>query len=320
MPDMTTHKRNFRHAAAAPGTGTRNFPWPLLLIAAPAAVAIWSGWVGLGGLCGFGVIHPLPGIWDTARIDTSITLPVGVEAYGACALYVWLAIRNVGDETRAFAKHSAIGALGLGCLGQVAFHLMAAAGWVRAPWPVVAGVACLPVVTVYFGASLFHRVWKDRRDSAEAYAAERDALRAELDGEKTARLAAETELAAVAAGLEAMTERAEALARKLTAVPRNRRSSPRRKPAGTAARKPAGAAAEPAAEPAPEPAAEPAAEEAISIDAEMRILQLIAEGHTPSRAGVLAGKSDSYGRAIGRKAKDLTVAAPEGTELNGARQ
>jgi hypothetical protein len=24
--------------------------WPLLLIAAPAAVAIWSGWVGLGEL------------------------------------------------------------------------------------------------------------------------------------------------------------------------------------------------------------------------------------------------------------------------------
>ena len=24
--------------------------WPLLLIASPAAVAVWSGWVGLGGL------------------------------------------------------------------------------------------------------------------------------------------------------------------------------------------------------------------------------------------------------------------------------
>ena len=35
--------------------------WPLLLIASPAAVAIWSGSLGLGGLCGFGPIHPLPG-------------------------------------------------------------------------------------------------------------------------------------------------------------------------------------------------------------------------------------------------------------------
>jgi len=36
--------------------------WPLFLIAAPAAVAIWSGWVGLGGMCGFGLVQPLPGI------------------------------------------------------------------------------------------------------------------------------------------------------------------------------------------------------------------------------------------------------------------
>src|ERR1039458_10578286 len=42
-------------APAAP----RTYPWPLLVIAAPAAVAIWSGWVGLGGMCGFGPIHPL---------------------------------------------------------------------------------------------------------------------------------------------------------------------------------------------------------------------------------------------------------------------
>jgi hypothetical protein len=31
--------------------------WPLFLIAAPAAVSIWSGWVGLGSLCGFGLVH-----------------------------------------------------------------------------------------------------------------------------------------------------------------------------------------------------------------------------------------------------------------------
>jgi hypothetical protein len=36
--------------------------WPLLVIAAPAAVSIWSGWVGLGSMCGFGEVEPLPGI------------------------------------------------------------------------------------------------------------------------------------------------------------------------------------------------------------------------------------------------------------------
>ena len=64
--------------------------WPLFLIAAPAAVAVWSGWVGLGALCGFGPVHLLPGI-SRLTINTAITLPVGVEAYGAYALGAWLA-------------------------------------------------------------------------------------------------------------------------------------------------------------------------------------------------------------------------------------
>ncbi len=62
---------------------------PLYLIALPAAVAVWSGWVGLGTLCGFGVIRPLPGIWDAAHLNTAITLPIGVEAYGSSALAAW---------------------------------------------------------------------------------------------------------------------------------------------------------------------------------------------------------------------------------------
>ena len=110
--------------------------WPLLLIASPAAVAVWSGWVGLGGLCGFGVIHPLPGIWDGLQLNTAITLPVGVEAYGAYALGAWLT-PGTPDRARAFARRSAVGALALGMLGQVVYHLLAAAGAVRAPWPVV---------------------------------------------------------------------------------------------------------------------------------------------------------------------------------------
>ena len=83
--------------------------WPLILIAAPAAVAVWSGWVGLGGLCGFGVIHPLPGIWDALRLNTAITLPVGVEAYGAYALGAWLT-PGTPERARAFARRSAVGA------------------------------------------------------------------------------------------------------------------------------------------------------------------------------------------------------------------
>lgn len=128
--------------------------WPLFLIAAPGAVAVWSGWVGLGGMCGFGLVQPLPGIvaW---HLNTAITLPVGVESYGAYALGAWLTPGS-SEAARKFARRSAIGSLGLGVLGQVAYHLLAAAHATRAPWPVVVLVSCLPVVTLGFGAALTH--------------------------------------------------------------------------------------------------------------------------------------------------------------------
>lgn len=134
--------------------------WPLYLIASPAAVAVWSGWVGLGTLCGFGMVHPLPGIADGFTINTAITLPVGVEAYGAYALRAWLT-PGVVESARRFARCSAIGSLALGMLGQVVYHLLSAAHATRAPWPVVVLVSCLPVVTLGFGAALTHLLRDD---------------------------------------------------------------------------------------------------------------------------------------------------------------
>lgn len=130
-------------------------PWPVLLLALPAFVAIWSGWVGLGGLTGFGVVHPFPGIWDHARINTAITLPIGVETYAAYALRAWL-IPGTPRAARRFAKWSAIGSLVLGAAGQIVYHLMTAAGWTAAPWPVTALVSCLPVAVLGMGAALAH--------------------------------------------------------------------------------------------------------------------------------------------------------------------
>jgi hypothetical protein len=131
--------------------------WPVLLLAAPAFVAIWSGWVGLGGLTGFGVVHPLPGIWDSLALNTAITLPIGVETYAAFALRAWLS-GNLPAGARRFAKWSAIGSLLLGALGQVAYHLMEAAGVTAAPWPITTLVACLPVAVLGMGAALAHLI------------------------------------------------------------------------------------------------------------------------------------------------------------------
>jgi hypothetical protein len=136
--------------------------WPLLVLAAPAAVAVWSGWVGIGQMTGFGQIHPLPGIWDSLHLDTPVTLPIGVEAYAAFALRVWLTSSPaVSDRTRRFARGSAIAALVLGMAGQVAYHLLAQAGITRAPWEVTTAVACLPVLVLGMGSALAHLLRSD---------------------------------------------------------------------------------------------------------------------------------------------------------------
>ena len=160
-------------------TGRLSVPhrWPLFLIGLPAGVAVWSGWVALGSMCGFGLVHPLPGIAPHVQLNTAITLPVGVEAYGAYALGAWLTVPAApGGDTgaaartaRAFAARSAIGALALGCLGQVVYHLLAAAHAARAPWPVVALVSCLPVVSLALGAALAH-LMRAAADEARAAA------------------------------------------------------------------------------------------------------------------------------------------------------
>ncbi|SCF45042.1 ABC transporter permease [Micromonospora mirobrigensis] len=129
--------------------------WPVILIALPAFVAIWSGWVGLGGLTGFGVVHPLPGIADEFSINTAITLPIGVEVYAAYALRAWLS-GLVPPRARRFAKWSAIGSLLVGALGQVAYHLLVAAGITSAPWWITTLVACLPVAVLGMAAALAH--------------------------------------------------------------------------------------------------------------------------------------------------------------------
>ncbi|MEV1156928.1 ABC transporter permease [Micromonospora chokoriensis] len=142
---------------AAPAPARSAVVWPVVLLALPAFVAIWSGWVGLGGLTGFGIVHPLPGIWDSFSINSAITLPIGVETYGAYALYVWLSGR-VPERARRFAKWSALGSLSIGALGQVAYHLLEAAGVTSAPWWITTAVACLPVAVLGMGAALAHLV------------------------------------------------------------------------------------------------------------------------------------------------------------------
>ncbi|MGC5381237.1 ABC transporter permease [Micromonospora sp. DT68] len=153
--DQVGHSPVTTDTAPVPSKARRLATWPVIFIALPAFVAIWSGWVGLGGLTGFGVVHPLPGIWDSLSINTAITLPIGVEVYAAYALRAWLSGTGSPRATR-FAKWSAIGSLLIGAAGQVAYHLLVAAGITSAPWQITTLVACLPVAVLGMAAALAH--------------------------------------------------------------------------------------------------------------------------------------------------------------------
>jgi hypothetical protein len=135
--------------------------WPLLVLAAPAAVAIWAGWVGLGTMAGFGLVHPLPGIADNVTLNSAITLPIGVEAYSAYALGTWLTGQAIPATARRFAAWSSLAALALGLIGQVTYHLLTTLGYVKAPVAVVVFVACLPVLVLGAGSTLHHLLGDD---------------------------------------------------------------------------------------------------------------------------------------------------------------
>jgi hypothetical protein len=130
--------------------------------------------VGIGTMTGFGQIHPLPGIWDSLHLNTAITLPIGVEAYAAFALRVWLASGLlVSRRTRQFAKWSAIASLLLGMAGQVAYHLLTEAGARHAPWGITTAVSCLPVLVLGMGTALTHMVRSDaHHDESDHVAAD----------------------------------------------------------------------------------------------------------------------------------------------------
>lgn len=134
----------------------------LYVIAASAGVAIWSGWVSLGEMCGYGPVRVLPGIVDHLVINAAIALPLGMEAYAAIALRVWIA-GDHSDRTRGYARISTLMSLATGAGGQVAYHLLAASHHQVAPWPIVTGVSVLPVAVLGMAAGLTHLVVADVR-------------------------------------------------------------------------------------------------------------------------------------------------------------
>ena len=66
---------------------------------------MWSGWVGLGGLCGFGIVHPLPGIADCSEEAAS---PLAAIPYALrhAAVSTWLNAGVAPPQVAEWAGHS----------------------------------------------------------------------------------------------------------------------------------------------------------------------------------------------------------------------
>ena len=143
--------------------------WPIWIIATAAAVTVWSGWVGLGSKTGFGVVHPLPGLWDDFSFNLAITLPIGMEAYASYAIWISLN-KRASDRTRLFARTSYWVALAIGAAGQVAFHVMESMDVQLAPVIVTIVVSILPVAVLGLAMTLAHMIREDEKEEDQSKA------------------------------------------------------------------------------------------------------------------------------------------------------
>jgi hypothetical protein len=130
--------------------------WPLYIISSGAVLAVWSGWVGLGTLCGFGEVQPLIGIWDGLKLNAAIALPLTMEAYGFYAMGYWFDPDEPKDVRR-YAQWTCIVAYAMGFLAQATYHVLVSWHRVHAPVPVVVLVAGVPVATICFAGGLLHK-------------------------------------------------------------------------------------------------------------------------------------------------------------------
>ena len=99
VPARTTGPAGADRSAAVPSGARTVRSWPLLVLAAPAAAEVWSGWVGIAQKTGFGLVSPLPGIWPVAapghhdhpagRRNRTLRILYGMSA--------WLPLRAFGS-------------------------------------------------------------------------------------------------------------------------------------------------------------------------------------------------------------------------------
>lgn len=149
-------------SATRPSQPAIKLPWfffaALGVMIFAAFVSTWGGWVTLGAMTGFGVVHPFPGTpWEGFSLNVSIALPFGVDAYAALTLWA-ASVLPTHHRAFRFAAWSAGAALVVGVAGQAASHLLVQFGHSVAPWWVTLIVSTIPVVVLGATSWLAHQM------------------------------------------------------------------------------------------------------------------------------------------------------------------
>jgi len=259
--------------------------------------AVFAAWAVLVGMGGTSVTYNVYHAVHHGSMNLGLALLYGIAPVFAAALLSHIVAEHDGGRfLQAVTFAVMLGAMTLSIGATAAVVKPAAGPWMQWLFGAVLDAAALVALRV---------ILSGRKRQAEATAAMEAAGRTVAEAERIADEAAgsvaEAEQRAVAAEAELTAAKAALQAERERRVPgRNRRRSSARKPAATSARN---RAPEPDPEVSPEPAGSSAPEDVPDLDAEARILALIDQGHSASQAGILAGKSDSYGRQVARLKK-----------------
>jgi hypothetical protein len=179
MPTAPAHAKPARRDSLLP---------VLVLILAGGLLEVWASWLQIGAVSGFPHLGP---------VTTGWILPVTAEAYWGSALWAWL-VDPAGPKSRLFAMWSAAAVFALSLAGQESDHLMAFAHRTVPPVGAAMLLTALPLTAVAMGAILIHLRQVDRAEATEAdamtaAAAELAALRVQLEVQRAAVSAAQSE-------------------------------------------------------------------------------------------------------------------------------
>jgi hypothetical protein len=246
-----------------------------------AKVAAWSVLVTMGGT------SVTLNIWDATH--AAHLYPLLAVLKGLAPVLAAMLLSEAGAR---FDGGKAFRCVAFGIMaGAMVLSASAVATVLRSSYPAgLLGLIMSWLFGIVLDAAALTGLWIVLTERERRREAAREAGAAQSEAEQARREAGEA--AGKAAGLEAELERVRAALEAERA-----KRVPGRKPRRGSARKPARTSA-----PVPVPAegGSSAPEDVPDIDAEARILALIDEGYSASKAGVLAGKSDSYGRQVAR--------------------